>query len=814
MTSMDRHTPPSERPPAGGSELNLRELPDVLRRRGTLFAGTLVGVVGLVMLATLLLTPVYESASSVRVRSSDGAAGGLASGMMSRLEEALPMGGMALPSMGETDVETEMGVLASRLIMETVADSLSLHVGLSRPWREYRTSVLRVLDGAGVDAPRGTYTLSLQSDGSYTASARGTREVVALPDRVVIGEPFDVGPMRFMLEPALAHDSPSRVRFQVRPFRRVVRKMRKDIKIEREAAGSRLIEVSYRHPDPYIGQAVVNRIVDDFMEYSFAMSKVDSRREVGVLTEQVADVARRLAEAEHRLQAYQEEKRIIAPEEQAEAVVGRIAELQVVHDAMEVERAALTEFLREVVSREVAEGGETPYRQLATFPSFLTNGAVQSLLQTLTHYENQRAELRARRTDENIDVRTLQSRIREIEQQLFDVTTDYLRGLDTQIASSGATLARFGSELEDLPAVELEYARLTRERRLLSEVYLLLQARLTDARVQEEIDDARARVVDVGVIEDRPAFPRPAISLVLSTMLGLMAGLFAVVVAETTNPYARSRRETEEAAGAPVIASIPSFDRRKGERRTFGRGGSGWSLGRRKADRRGLGPILRTDPWHPASESCRALALTLLAADEAPRMLVVTSPAGKEGRSAVAANLALALAEQGLRTALVDADLQSGSLAAAFDVPAQPGWPRAALGGGSFEDAVREVASDAAIEGGARTPLHLFPAGVLSAHPLGVLTSGKVRAFLEDLRERYDVVVIDAPPLEDGHAAVVLAEQSDGVILVARAGRTTREAIAEAADRLRQSRAELRGIVLNQVEPRKSGRGREKRRAG
>jgi polysaccharide biosynthesis transport protein len=766
-----------------GSELSLRELPRAFRRRWLLFVQVVGGVIAVVMLVTLLLPPSYESEASVRVRSDRPSLGeGLAGGGAEALGDALPMAGaFSLPGLEGADVPTEIGVLGSRRILEAVIDSLSLHVELSRPWREFRTDVLRVIE-AGEDAPRGIYSLRLAGDGSYTVSARGTDDPVALPERVEIGQPFRVGPMLLLLEPDLAGDPPSLVRFRVQPFRRVVRSIRREIQIERDDTGSRLIVIQYRHKDPRLAQAMVNGIVDFFMDYSLSVSTSDSRREARILAEQVEWYAERLGDVESRLQRYQEQERIIAPDEQALQQVRRMAQIRVATDAMEVEREALADLLRSVSEAAGDDGARgAAYRRLATFPSFIANNAVQQLLTTLTNLENERSALLVRRMEGNLDVRRVQERIGEVERQIFTLATDYLESLDTHLVSSRETLGRFGAEAAELPAVELAYARLVRERRLISEIYLTLHARMVEAQVQEAIDDARVRVVDLGVVEDRPVFPRPGISLLLSTLLGLMLGTFAVVAVETTTPFARSRAEAEEAAGAPVLGVISPLP---GQHRG-----------------KPMNPLVtRSDPWHAASEGFRGLALTLLAREPAPRMVVVASPGREEGRTTVAANLATALAQQGRRVALLDGDLRAGTLHGLFHLTAQPGWASAVVAGAPIEDVVREAEF-----GGQEGRLDILPGGVTSSHPVEILVSDRVRTFLAGLRERYDVVVIDTPSLEDGYDAAVLAGLADGVLLVSRSGETRKVELAEAANALRRARGKVLGVVLMGADPEAKG---------
>lgn len=742
--------------------MELKELGRALMRRRLRFALLLVGTVGVVMTITFLLTPVYESESSLRVRSDTG--GGLSQAMLSGIEDMIPTG-IQLPGLGDTDVSTEVGILGSRRIVQGVADSLSLHVELQRPWRAFRTDVLEVIR-AGPEAPRGVFTLRHEGEGVYQVTARGTRTEVLLPEMVRIGEAFTVGPMEFRIRADLADEPPPVIRFQVIPFTRMMRGLRQDLRIGRDDAGSRLVTIRYRHPDPELARALVNGILDDFMVYSETVNRSDSGREVEILAEQLEGYTAELRRVEAELQAYQERERLVLPEEQATSQIQRIAELQVLNDALEVERSALSDFLTRIEARpDPVDGVASPYRQLATFPSFLRNAAIQEFLEALIELENARAELLVLRTEENQDVRMVQDRIRQIEGQLRDLTVDYLEGLETQLASSGTALARFGDELERIPQLEIEYTRRMRDRRLLSEVVVMLEARLVQARVREALDDARVRPVDRGIIEDRAAFPRPPISLVLSLFLGVLVGLFGVVATETSNPVIRSPRSAESALGAPVLAAVP-------------------------AGPRGARLFVRSHPLTAAADSLQALA-SELRRGPAPGVLLVAGPGRGEGRSTVAANLALAWARQGGRVALVDADLRGGSLHQLFQVSAEPGWL----------DAASPEAGSRSIDPGAGTgTLHLLPRGPepgLGGHPLDRLGDPSSEAVLTRLRDDFDVVLVDSPPLGDFPDARLLARLADGVILVAQSDRTSQTALREAAGTLGRIGASVRGLVLN-----------------
>ncbi len=519
----------------------LRAIPGVVVRRGPRFVVTAAGLTLALIVLSSLITPVYESEASFRVRMPDGSA--LSSSVLSGLGDvagSLP-GGLSLPSgLGETDVQTEIGILRSRSILEPRAEALALHVSLRRPWRAFRSEVFSSIS-ADANAPRGTYTLRHQGGGQYHVSAGGTLVDLALPDLIQPGRPFHIGSMSFTLHDSLAADPPAVIKFSVEPFRRTIRTLRKRVKVQRSDLGSRLVEFQYRNPDPAVAQAFVNGVAEDFVAYSLTTSQSDARREVAILSEQVTRFSEDLARVEFELERFQERERVIAPEEQAAAQIERIAGVQVRHDALSVERASLTTVLESLSSRTPRPGEETPFRALASFPSFITNEGVQELLLSLIDLENQRADLLIRRSETNAEVVALQGRVRDIEEQLLSIARDYLRGLDAQLESTRVTLLDFDELLQAVPTVELEYARRKRDQRLLSEVYVSLQARLVDARVAQAIDDSEVRLVDTGVIEDKPAFPRRSITWLLAGILGLLVALFNAILAETSSgPRARS----------------------------------------------------------------------------------------------------------------------------------------------------------------------------------------------------------------------------------------------------------------------------------
>ncbi len=795
----------------GDTSLSLAELRRALRRNRALLLGVTAGVVALAALATFLLPPVYESSASIRIETRDAK-----SGLLAQLGAIADLG---VPGLGDDEVSTEIGVIRSRRITEPVVRSLALHVQLREP-DSRRSEVLGILD-VPEDAVAGDFSLRRQDDGSYrldarkvrmadgeyTRSASAIRAVVGPAQRVAIGSPFRIAGATLRLSPALRVRPPEEIRFRILPLQEVVQELREeDLRVAR-VEGSRLVGIEYRNSDPELAAAVVNGITDGFVEHKLRTNSSDSRGREEILREEVRAHEVRLADLETRLRRFQEEELMIAPEEQAAEQVKRVAAIQAEKDGLELERDALARLLAEIQQQE---GNTSAYRKLATFPSLISNGAIQDLLQNLVELENERAELLVRRTPENSDVRGFTERIRELEGQLYRLGQDYLRNLGGHIAAANVSLARFSEELEAIPAREIQFARLAREQEMLGDVYVVLQTQLKQEQVQGALDRGmgEVRVIDQGIVPEEPVSPKPVVNLLLGTVLGLLAGTIAVVGREALDSTVRSPAEARNAtAGLPVLGSIPRI-RSSGVPTGAARNGrprSPWQRivdfpyrvvapGTREADGDRL--VTRWAPQHLASEAFRALRthIAFAGVERDPRVIVLTSARPGEGKSTVAANLAVALAQDGSRTLLIDADLRRGALAAIFGVPATPGLSEVLAATLPAAGAVREVSV-----GGRGAPLHLIPAGVAPAAPAELLGSDAFDRMLDALRGRYDRIVLDTPALQPVTDATLLGRAADATLLVVRAGSTPQDALRDAADQLHRVHAHVGGIVLNEA---------------
>jgi succinoglycan biosynthesis transport protein ExoP len=760
----------------GPPEAPLRSLSNFLLRNRWLVGAFLPVVLLATAVFLILARPVYEAASSVRI---DEDRSNLA---VLDVLKTLSSG---------SEINTEMEELRSRSLAEQVVDSLGLQLRVLRPRRVAREELFSAVNVAR-DAPERVITLTREGNDRFRVRSSDGGSAGTLR----IGEPLHLHGVSLALSPGAARFD--RIVLDVETFYTAVRRFADVVTISRPNREANIVVIRYKGSDSLLVHAVPDVMAAQFIARRHQVRKTESKSAIRFLGEQLDTLNGQLTFAENRLRAFREREHIVSPQAQAEAQVTRLADLQAHRDMLNVEHEGLAELLAEVASTPVArEGDMAAYRRMLAFPTLLRSPAVGELLNNLAAVENQRAELLIRYTMDNPDVQVLTERIREIEQQLASVALTYHQGLQSQISSFDARLRSFGNELARVPATEIAFARLLREAKLYEEIATLLQTRLKEAEISAALEDPTVRIVDPAIPPDKPIWPKPVLSLLLATLVGLSLGVGTAFAREHMDTTIHTREDLQLlAAGVPVLGTIPRI------RQAVATNG-GTSVPRGPGDR--AAPELQSrlvtgrDPRNPASEAYRSLRtnITFVQAERIPRTLVFTSPTPGDGKSTSAANLAITLAQQELRCLLIDADMRRGVLHEVFRTAREPGLSNLLLDRVTTEQVVQRI------EVGEGAVLSFIPMGTIPPNPAELLASPQMRALVQRLESEYDAILFDAPPLTVVTDAALLGTNADGVILVARAGATERGAISYSVEQLQNVRAPLLGAVLNDIDVKK-----------
>ncbi len=761
---------------AGRRTTHLRDLLNFVQRNRAM----VVGLPVLVVLATLafvfMATPVYEASSWIRI---DEERSNLP------VIDAL----QTLSSSGDK-IHTEIAVLRRRPLAEAVVDSLGLQLVVATPNRVPRD---RFIANVSVrrDASAAEYRLVRDGDGfRVVGESRPGR------DRLAIGETVTLGGLSFrLLDGARAHDE---LELEVVPFHKAVDRFRRTVQVTRPDRDADLVRVRYESRDSVLVQAVPNTMARYFIRDRNDVRKTEARSTVDFLHQQIGLLSGQLSSAEDALRSFRERENIVSLEREGEVKVARFAELRAERDMLNAERQALAQMLAEARLRDSESAdplAPSPYRDLIAFPTLFVNFSVSELFRSMAEVENQRAQLLNLRTPEDPDVQVLTSRIQELERQLRNIAVTYLEGLTQQVASFDEAMGIFRGELAEVPAREVQYARLFRQAEVLDEIYTLLQTRLKEAEIAAAVEDPTVRVVEPAVVPVEPIRPNKPLSLVLALILGLGLGAGLAFLRENMDSSVHTREDLQEIAPhLPVLGLIPRIQ----EAATNGRREAPAHAAK---DVKDLSHrlIAGRDPRSPISEAYRSMRTNIAfsSLDRAHRTLVFTSALPGDGKSTSSANLAVTLAQQGLRVLLVDADMRRGVLNEVLGELRAPGLSDMLLGEAELTQAIRRV------DLGESGTLDFMPSGTLPPNPAELIGSERAGALLERLEGIYEAIILDAPPLNLVTDAALLGTYADGVVVVARSGVTDRGAIAYALDQLAAVRAPVLGAVLNDIDVRK-----------
>lgn len=752
-------------------EVGLDEVWAVLRRRWAWIAGAVLLALGAAAWWTWQQVPEWQASATLRVERQDRALGASS-------EQRLLLG------RGASELETEMRVLETRPIREQVVARLGLPFRVVEPPGAARALLFENV-ATERSVPRARYRIERRGEDSWRLlplPEEGGSETAGAPKTdprdVAAGDTVRLAGAAFVLATdsaltAMGVEPPAVLVVETVPVQVAVAALGRGMTVTRPDPDASLLEVRYRGTDRYLVRGVTNALTDAFLERRREVGSTEARSTARFLEEQTARIRTQLEAAEEELQAFREREQVVAPEAQAEEQVGRLADMRARLQELESERDALD---RLTASLE----GEAPasVRRLATFPTFLRNQTAQTLFQSLTQARAERAAMLESRTESHPEVMALDRKIAELEEQLGDMGDNYLASLNDQIASLEARLARFGSEVEEIPAREVQFARLERRTEMLTELHTMLQQRLKEAEIREAVEDPSVRVVESAILPEEPVSPRPARNLMFAGFLGLVLGVGLALVREYTDRRIHDEEDVDRALGLPVLTRVPPVPR-----------------ARDKYPRRD-GLVAAGDGRSLPAESYRTLRTNVryTRGGKGTRELVVTSPGARDGKSMTASNLAVAFAQQGRKTLLVDADMRRSVQHEAFEVERSPGLSDVLVEGdsaGALGRAVRATATEG---------LDLLPAGDPPPNPAELLDSEAMERLLERARERYDVVVIDTPPALAVTDASVLGTRVEGVLLVVRADQTDRQAAADAREQLERVGCDVLGVVFNEAD--------------
>jgi capsular exopolysaccharide synthesis family protein len=533
---------------------------------------------------------------------------------------------------------------------------------------------------------------------------------------------------------------------------------------------SQLVALIMDSSRPAVASGAANTLAQVYIQQTLDFRYRVSAEAGEWLDKETAEHTRQLAQAELALQQFQEREGL------ANMEARRMLLDQKLKDLGSTLTAARTRRLdKEALSRQMRAAANAE-----DLSGVIGSPLVQALRTELAGLERQQAELAERYLDDHPQIRKVREQIRDTREKIavearrvVQAAENDTRAAAAQEASIAGAMAAARREAEELSRRGLKYDELKRDVEASQQLSASLLQRQKQTGVTREVKVSNVHVIDPAVTPGSPYRPQPVRDVGLAVLLGLgCAGLIAFL--RDYFDHSIAKPADVRVLGLSLLGVIPET---------------------RARDRQALGA---GRPGHEAFAEAHRMLRTALPADDdgdGAQVLLITSTLAGEGKSLTALNLAQSLAAAEERVLLIDADMRRPALSNLLQTREAPGLAEV-LGGARLGGAIQSVAG---------TRMRLLPAGAPSRNAADLLGTEAFRKVLAQLRERFDRIVVDSPPVGAVADALMLAPHVDGVLVVAHSGKVARGALVNVLERLANARARVLGVVLNRARPDRHG---------
>jgi capsular exopolysaccharide synthesis family protein len=579
----------------------------------------------------------------------------------------------------------------------------------------------------------------------------------------------------------------------------VVEEVRENLTIRPARQGS-IVEIRYDADDPVLAAKFVNALTDEFIDSGLRSRWQSTQRTGEWLTRQLTDLKEKVETSERDLQAYNRRAGLLYTTEKNSVAETKLGQLQDELSRAHAERVA------KQTQYEMAKSAPAE-----SLPAVLDNGPMREYQLKLAELRRQLAEQKSLLTPTNYKVVRLQAQVDDLESTAARERANITTRVQNEFRSAAArekmlerNYAEQAALVQDQASKAIRYETLKQEVESSRAMYKETLRKVKEADVLSAIRASNIRVIDPAKPPARPYKPDMALNAGVGTFGGLLLAFMVVFVRESTDRSFRAPGNTASYLGIRDLGVVPSAS--GGLRgflprstRLLSKGESSGDLGR-PSWQRGNTPQVELIAWNqPSSQlsaSFRSVMMSLLYSKQEqkpPRVMVVTSSQPKEGKTTVICNLGITLAAIGHRVVLVDGDGHEPRLHDIFGLEHVGGLGDLMSEGPFDPSALRSALQQTAIPN-----LLVLGAGAqLASRAPSRLFSRKLSEIVSSLRQQYDFVLIDTPPILTVPDARLFARLADGVVLVVRAEQTARDSALAAQRRLHEDGAVLLGTVLN-----------------
>lgn len=534
-----------------------------------------------------------------------------------------------------------------------------------------------------------------------------------------------------------------------------------------------LMLISYRSADPQLAADAANAIAQSYLERTFEIRMRSAAGVANFMEKQIEELRAKMERSGKAVAAFERELNVINPEEKINLQAARLLQLNA-----EFTNAQTARLKQEAAYQSVTAGS------LEAALAAPQGDGLRRLMEHRNEARERLAEVRTHYGANHPEYRKTQAQLIEVEADLEAMRQQVVERAGIEYAENqrhermlGEAVAEAKAEFDRVDARSFDYQALQREAEGDKTLYEQLVRRIKEAGINAGFQSDAVRVADPARPPLKPVYPDTLLNVLLALLFSALLAASGAIVGDMLDKTVRDPEQVARTLHTEVIGSLPLL-----------RHHPATAL-------RALVDSAAADTAPDLSgfnESIRTLRNSILLAnfEHRYRSLMVTSAAPGEGKTTMAANLAAVHAGQGKRTLLIDGDLRRPSVHRNFNLPTVVGLFNVLMGEIPWREAllaVEEIPN-----------LSILPAGP-STRRASDLVGRSLSELIEEASEEFDLVVLDAPPLLGFAEPLQMATAVDAVVIVARAGQTTRKAVGSVITLLTRLRVKVVGLVLNEV---------------
>jgi polysaccharide biosynthesis transport protein len=532
-----------------------------------------------------------------------------------------------------------------------------------------------------------------------------------------------------------------------------------------------LLLIGYRSTDPELAANAANAIARSYVEHTYNIRFRSSASLSTFMEKQLEELRAKMERSSEALAQFEKELNVINPTEKTNILSARLLQLNTDYTAAQTER------VKQEAAYESVSGGTMESAQASS-----QGEELKKIEERLGDAREKFAQAQAHYGVNHPEYHKAQTQLQEVARQFEDAKANVMRRVEVEYREAlnregmlKKAVAETKAEFDALNARSFRYEELKREAEADKRLYEELETKIKEAEINAGFQNSAIRIADSARPALIPVFPNLKLNLLLALLFALLLATAAALIADVLDRTVRDPEQVVRTLNTHVVGSLP------GVKEARAANGSGLLLAKP-----GDGAVSGYD------EAVRTLRNSILLADFDRRLrtVMITSAAPSEGKSTIATNLAVAHAQQGHKTLLIDGDLRRPSVHRRLDLPGTIGLSDALTSGLAWRETISHLEGVPSLD--------VLLAGPPSRRACDQIGTG-LAEILEDARKDYDLVILDSPPLLGFPEPLQMSALVDGVLLVARSGQTNRKALASAIATLTRLRANVIGIVMNEV---------------